>query len=66
MIFKQYENGSCDIEFSKKEIEILKEKGKLHLSEESLKHFSNTFIKICMEFNFKDEIKIHANFYKSI
>ena len=31
MRFKQYENGSCDIEFSKEEIEILNQKGKLHL-----------------------------------
>jgi hypothetical protein len=56
MIFKQYENGSCDIEFSKEEIKILNDRGKLHLSEESLKHFSNTFIKICMDFKFSDEI----------
>jgi len=56
MIFKQYENGSCDIEFSKEEIQILNEKGKLHLSEEFLKHFTNTLVKICMDFNFKDEI----------
>jgi hypothetical protein len=56
MIFKQYENGSCDIEFSKKEIQILNEKNKLHLSEEFLKHFSNTLVKICMDFKFKEEI----------
>jgi hypothetical protein len=56
MIFKQYENGSCDIEFSKEEIRILNEKGKLHLSEEFLKHFTNTLVKICMDFNFSDTI----------
>jgi len=56
MIFKQHENGSCDIEFSKEEIKILNKRGGLHLSEEFLKHFSNNLIKICMDFNFKDEI----------
>ena len=56
MIFKQHENGSCDIEFSKEEIEILNERGNLHLSEEFLKHFSNNLIKICMDFKFNDEI----------
>jgi hypothetical protein len=56
MIFKQYKDGSCDIEFSKEEIKILNEKSKLHLSEEFLKHFANNLVKICMDFNFKDEI----------
>lgn len=56
MIFKQYKNNSCDIEFSPEEIKILNKKGKLHLSEEFLKHFSNNLVKICMDFNFRDEI----------
>ena len=41
MKFKQYENGSCDIEFSWKERLILLKKGKLHLSDEYLRHFGN-------------------------
>ena len=58
MIFKQYENGSCDIEFSKEEINILVKKGKLHLSDETLKHFGNNIIKIVADWQiqFKKEI----------
>jgi hypothetical protein len=53
MIFKQYDNGSCDIEFSWKErISILK-KGKLHLSDENLKHFGDNLIKIVMDWQLK-------------
>lgn len=58
MNFKQYENGSCDIEFSKEEIEILSKKGKLHLSDEYLKHFGNHLVKIVMDWQekFNEEI----------
>ena len=45
MKFKQYENGSCDIEFSWKERLTLLRKGKLHLSDENLKHFGNNLVK---------------------
>lgn len=50
MKFKQYEDGSCDIEFSFKERLILFRKGKLHLSDNNLKHFSNHLMHILMEF----------------
>jgi hypothetical protein len=53
MKFKQYENGSCDIEFSWKERLILFKKGKLHLSEEFLKHFGNNLVKIASEWQLK-------------
>jgi hypothetical protein len=59
MKFKQYENGSCDIEFSwKEEIKILYRKKKLHLSDENLKHFGNTLVKMVMDWQlkFKEEI----------
>ena len=58
MKFKQYENGSCDIEFSWKERFILFRKGKLHLSDEYLRHFGNNLIKIAMDWQikFKKEI----------
>jgi hypothetical protein len=58
MKFKQYENGSCDIEFSWKERFILFRKGKLHLSDEYLRHFGNNLIKIVMDWQikFKKEI----------
>jgi len=53
MKFKQYENGSCDIEFSWKEKIIIFKKGKIHLSDENLKHFGNNLIKIVMDWNLK-------------
>jgi hypothetical protein len=57
MKFKQYENGSCDIEFSKEEIKLLNEKEKLHLSAENLKHFGNTLVKMVMDWNQKFDEK---------
>jgi hypothetical protein len=53
MKFKQYENGSCDIEFSWKERLLLFKKGKLHLSNENLKHFGNTLVKMVADWNIK-------------
>jgi len=57
MRFRQYDNGSCDIEFSKEEIEILNKKNKLHLPQESLKHFSNYMIKIITDWSIKFDEK---------
>jgi hypothetical protein len=59
MKFKQYSNGSCDIEFSWKERFILFTKGKLHLSDEGLRHFGNTLVAIVAEWNvqFNEDIK---------
>jgi hypothetical protein len=58
MKFKQYENGSCDIEFSWKERIALFRKGKLHLSDENLRHFGNYLVKIVADWQikFKEEI----------
>lgn len=53
MKFKQYDNGSCDIEFSWKERLTLFKKGKLHLSDENLKHFGNTLVKMVMDWQIK-------------
>lgn len=53
MIFKQYDNGSCDIEFSWKERIMILKKGKLHLSEDNLKHFGNNLVKVVMEWQLK-------------
>jgi hypothetical protein len=53
MIFKQYDNGSCDIEFSEEEIKILSERKKLHLSDENLKHFANNLMKLVVDWNSK-------------
>lgn len=59
MKFKQYENGSCDIEFSWKERFRLFKKGKLHLSDETLRHFGNNLMKIVIDWQlkFNDDIK---------
>ena len=58
MIFKQFADGSCDIEFSKEEIEILNKKRKLHLSSENLRHFGNCMVRVVSDWNlnFKEEI----------
>ena len=63
MKFKQYDNGSCDIEFSWKERLSLFRKGKLHLSDENLKHFGNTLVKIVMDWQlkFKEDLVILIN-----
>jgi hypothetical protein len=53
MIFKQYENGSCDIEFSEEEVKIISKKKSIHLSEESLRHFGNNLVKIVADWQVK-------------
>lgn len=64
MIFKQHNDGSCDIEFSWKERITLFRKGKIHLSDESFKHFGNHLIKMIMDWNakFKEEINNKQTF----
>jgi hypothetical protein len=59
MKFKQYENGSCDIEFSWKERLTLLRKGKLHLSDESLKHFGNHLIHTVVQWQIKFSDKLN-------
>jgi hypothetical protein len=66
MKFKQYENGSCDIEFSWKERLNLLKNGKLHLSDENLKHFGNNLVKVVMDWQLKfnektQNIVTHSN-----
>jgi hypothetical protein len=66
MKFKQHENGSCDIEFSWKERLTLLKNGKLHLSDENLRHFGNNLIKIVMDWQLKfnektQNIVTHSN-----
>ena len=64
MKFKQFEDGSCDIEFSWKERFTLFIKGKLTLSDEMLRHFGNYLVKIVSDWNlkFNDEIKNKTTF----
>jgi hypothetical protein len=62
MKFKQYDDGSCDIEFSWRERWILFRKGKLHLSDEYLRHFGNTLIKMVADWNSKFNDKVKKKF----
>tara|TARA_R110000822_G_scaffold271171_2_gene393953 strand:+ start:566 stop:784 length:219 start_codon:yes stop_codon:yes gene_type:complete len=64
MIFKQHENGSCDIEFSWKERLLLFKKGKLHLSDENLRHFGNNLVKMVADWQvkFNEELKNKQTF----
>jgi hypothetical protein len=59
MKFKQFEDGSCDIEFDWRERFILFKKGKLHLSNEGLRHFGNNIMAMVMKWNlnFNEDIK---------
>ena len=59
MKFKQYKNGSCDIEFSFKERWIILKKGKIHLSDEALRHFGNRLVQMVADWNlnFNEELK---------
>jgi hypothetical protein len=59
MKFKQYENGSCDIEFSKEELKIISKKKCIHLSEETLRHFGNNLVKIVADWQvkFSEEVR---------
>jgi hypothetical protein len=64
MKFKQYENGSCDIEFSLKERWVIFKKGKIHLSDEMLKHFGNNLVKMVMDWQlkFKEDVANKQSF----
>ena len=53
MNFKQYDDGSCDINFKKEEIEVINKYEKLHLSAESLRHFGNVLMRLVVEWNAK-------------
>jgi hypothetical protein len=53
MIFNQKKDGSCEIIFSEEEIKIITKHKKLHLTQKFLRHFSNTLVKISLEFNKK-------------
>jgi hypothetical protein len=51
MRFKQYKDGSCDIEFSWREIWIIVKRKKLHFDPEGLRHFGNVLVKIVSDWN---------------
>jgi|TARA_R100000455_G_C6263682_1_gene118951 hypothetical protein len=50
MQFKQYEDGSCDWNFSDQEIETLKKKKKFTLSASDLKNLCNDLVAIASAF----------------
>jgi len=64
MNFKQYNNGSCDIEFSLKERWIILKKGKIHLSDQMLKHFGNNLVKMVVDWQlkFKEDVANKQSF----
>ena len=68
MIFKQKEDGSCDIEFSWKERLTLFRKGKIHLTDEGFKHFGNILVgMVCnwqIKFNEKTKNQLTMPFNK--
>lgn len=58
MIFKQYEkDGSCDWEFSDKEIEIINKNKKLYLSPESLESLGNDLMNIVVNWKLRHQKK---------
>ena len=64
MKFNQYKDGSCDIEFSLKERWIILKRGKIHFSDEMLKHFGNNLVKMVMDWqlNFKEKVANQQTF----
>jgi hypothetical protein len=59
MKFKQFEDGSCDIEFNDEEIKYISKNKKLHLTNVFFKHFANYLFKIIVDWQekFPKEIK---------
>ncbi len=64
MKFKQYDNGSCDIEFSWRERFIFFKKGRLHLDPVATKHFGNHLMNFLsnLQLKFKNELKTQKTF----
>ena len=57
-------DGACDIIFSDKEIEIIKNKKKLVLPAETLRHFGNTLVGMVANWNmrFNEELQNKQTF----
>jgi len=53
MIFKQYEDGSCDILFADEEVKCINKHKKIHLSDEALRHFGNHLLHIIVQWQKK-------------
>jgi len=65
MRFKQYKDGSCDIEFSFRERINLFLKGKLILDDKSLKIFGDNLVRIVTEWqiNFDKDLRKRLTSY---
>ena len=59
MKFKQFEDGSCDIEFNDEEINCISKNKKLHLTNVFFKHFANYLFKTIVDWQqkFPEEVK---------
>jgi len=59
MKFKQFEDGSCDIEFNDEEINYISKNKKLHLTNVFFKHFANYLFKTIVDWQqkFPEEVK---------
>jgi len=69
MNFRQSDkDGSCDINFSDQEIEIIKKYKKLHFDAVTLRHFGNNLVMMVAQFNsnFKEELKQTQTFVEDI
>jgi hypothetical protein len=69
MNFRQSDkDGSCDINFSDQEIEIIKKHKKLHFDAVTLRHFGNNLVMMVAQFNsnFKEELKQTQTFVEDI
>lgn len=53
MIFKQHEDGSCDIIFADEEVKCINKQRKLHLSDEAIRHFGNHLLHIIAQWQMK-------------
>jgi len=64
MKFKQYPDGSCDLEFSKEEIQIINKKEKLYFSDVMFRHFGNELVSMVTTWNekFNEETKNKMTF----
>ena len=62
MKFNQQEDGSCDLIFSDEEIKVISKHKKLYFTAEFLRHFSNSLMRMSVEFNERFDEKSPAVF----
>ena len=59
MQFRQKKDGSCTIEFSDKELEIIARKKHIYFTADALKDFGNALMRMVAEWqeNFSDDVR---------